>query len=162
METNLVTLAIIIAVVSGAGGIVSVTMPFILQLKTNNIYKNIKWVLFSVGMLIYISFLFIMHPLYPFKTDCVTTYKEYPIQYLTTNYIYFNNNDGHAIDKDYVIIEEPNAKHNNVVIVETLNYKVQWLFKLPLTAERYHVYLSEDNYNFLANNNKYKHKLSKE
>lgn len=148
---DLITLAIILAVISATGGILSVLMPYVFHCKKNNIYESIKWIIFSIGMFIYISFLFIMHPSYPFKSDSVTTYTEYPIEYLTTNYVYFNDNDGRDLDKGYVIIEEPTTEHNNVVIVETLDYEVQWLWKLPLTAKKYHVYLSEENYQRLQN-----------
>jgi hypothetical protein len=76
---------------------------------------------------------------------------EYPIEKLTINSVYFNSGICKSLNESYTIIEEPNEEYNNVVVVETKYYEIQWLFKIHTSGDIYHVYLSDKIYERLQN-----------
>lgn len=133
--------------------IVSATVGFFMffvkksEYKRNNAPKykihicNISGV---VGLVIYVSFLL-----------CITIgthhnssveYKEYPIEKLTFSNVYFNGRDGKSFNESYVVLEEQHNKYENVVVVETEYYTLNWIFKIKTSSSKYHVYLSEEVY----------------
>lgn len=79
------------------------------------------------------------------------TYTEYPIEKLTFSNVYFNDRGGDNLNESYVIIEKPNEKYQNVVIVEREEYIMQWFCKVKTSTTRFHVYLTEEVYYRLKN-----------
>lgn len=140
-------IALLIAIISPTVGVAAILIikPKIKE-KTNNRMKlNICNIAFAVGMIIYISFLICTSK--GSHIGSSVTYKEYPIQKLTFSNVYFNDRDGYSFNESWVILESPNDKYQNVVVVETEEYVIQWLFKIRTDSSKYHVYLSEEVYN---------------
>lgn len=75
----------------------------------------------------------------------VHTYEEYPIQTLTKSRMYFNN-ECYRLSGSNIVIEEPKKNCENMVIVDTENYEIQWFIKVHASAKTYHIYLSNENY----------------
>lgn len=147
-----ITLAIILAVIAPTIGI----LPLFLRInpdineKFNKKTKTISNIGCLVGIAIYISFIISLNVS---KINPQVTYTEYPIQYLTTNKVYFDNNDGQHLNESNTVIEKPDSQRNNVVVVKAEDYESQWLWRIPDTRYTYYVYLSKDNYNKLQNPN---------
>lgn len=132
-------------------GVVGAVMFFLVKpevkRRTNKKYpKHICNLIGIVGFALYISFLI-----------CLTigkhqnptfTYEEVPIEKLTATHVYFDDNS-QSLSESYVILEKPNEEYSNVVVVETERYILQWISKIELSGNKYHVYLSEDIYNRL-------------
>lgn len=97
-----------------------------------------------LGLIIFISFIICSRSE---RIDPKYTYTEYPIEKMTFDNVYFNNRGGDSLNKSYVIVEEPNDKYQNVVVVEKEEYIIQWFYKVKITTNKYHIYLSEDVYN---------------
>lgn len=144
---DLFVIAMIIAILSATVGF----FMFLIKksdYKRNNAPKykihicNISGV---VGLVIYVSFLL-----------CITIgthhnssveYKEYPIEKLTFNNVYFNGRDGDSFNESYVILENPSNKYENIVVEEKEYYTLNWLFRIKTSSSKYHVYLSEEVFN---------------
>lgn len=145
-----ITLAIILAVIAPTAGM----LPLFLRMnpdinkKFNRKSKIISNIGCFVGFVIYISFIVSLNVS---KINPKITYTEYPIQYLTTNKVYFDGNDGRSLNESNTIIEKPSSQKNNMVVVKAEDYESQWLWRVPNTEYTYYVYLSEDNYNKLQN-----------
>lgn len=99
-----------------------------------------------LGLIIFISFIICSRSEH---IDSKYTYTEYPIEKMTFDNVYFNNRGGDSLNESYVIVEEPNDKYQNVVVVEKEEYIIQWFYKVKTTTTKYHIYLSEDVYNRL-------------
>lgn len=102
---------------------------------------NISYV---VGLVIYISFVLCAN-LGTHHNPSVK-YTEYPIEKLTFSNVYFNGRDRESFNESYVILEEQDDKYQNVVVVETEYYTLNWLFKIKTSSSKYHVYLSKEIY----------------
>lgn len=98
----------------------------------------------AVGLVIYVSFLLCASM--GTHHNSLIKYTEYPIEKLTLSNVYFNSRDGDSFNESYVILENPNDKYENVVVVETEYYTLNWLFKIKTSSNKYHVYLSEEVY----------------
>lgn len=140
--------AMIIAIISGVVG----AMMFFLvkpevKRRTNKKYsRHICNVLGIMGLALYISFIICLGA--GKHTNPTFTYDEVPIEKLTTTHVYFDDNS-QSLNESYVILEKPNEKYSNVVVVETEHYILQWISKIELSGNKYHVYLSDDIYNRL-------------
>jgi hypothetical protein len=149
-------LAIVLAIIAPTVGIGMFAWSKIFDCLNKGYKKNIRDISLIVGLTIYISFLIVLSC--GSKINPQATYKEYPIQYLTTDKVYFNNNNGYSLDDTVIIIGEQKTDYENIVVVETLNYEKQWIWKIPIEEKRYQVYLSIENYNKLQNKTIYKNK----
>ena len=78
--------------------------------------------------------------------DSIIEYEEYPIEKVTFNSVYFNSRGGDRFSESWIILENPDAKYENVIVVETEYFTLSWLFKIKTSTSKYHVYLSEDVY----------------
>lgn len=105
-------------------------------------------IVFILGLSVYISFLLCIGSAEHKNSNI--GYIKYPIQKLTINRIYFNDNE-YSLNESYVIVEDPNKEYKNVVIVEEEKFTLQWLFKINISDRKYHIYLSEEIYNRLQN-----------
>ena len=140
-------IAMLIAVFSPTIGLMAaiVGKPFIKSKTTKKLPLHICNIACVIGLIIYVSFLISMAN--GEHLNSVTTFKEYPIEKVTLSHVYFNDRDGDSFGESYVILEDPNDKYQNIVIVETEDYEIQWLFsKFKSTGSRYHVYLTDDIY----------------
>lgn len=144
---DLFVIAMIIAVISTTIGwfMFFVKKP---DYKRNNAPKykihicNISCV---VGLVIYVSFLLCVSM--GTHHNSSVKYTEYSIEKLTFSNVYFNGRDGDSFNESYVILENPSDKYENVVVVETEYFTLNWLFKINTSSSKYHVYLSEDVFN---------------
>lgn len=137
--------AMIIAVFSG---VIGVMMFFLVKpevkRRTNKKYpRHICNILGVIGLALYVSFIICLEE--GKYTNPKFTYEEVPIKKLTTTHVYFDDNS-QSLNESYVILEEPNAEYNNVVVVETEHYILQWISKIELSGNKYHVYLTDDIY----------------
>lgn len=140
MESRL-GIAIIFACVSGIIGIYSLLL--IVPGLINRTIKRYIFILIGiVGIAILISFLICMYGKHPIYSS---EYKEVPIEKLTTERVYFEDKE-YSLSEPYIIIEEPDKQHNNVVVIEKNYYIMQWIYKVKLTGNKYHIYLSEESY----------------
>lgn len=143
------TWAILLAIIAPTVGVGIFAASKVFDCLNKGYKKVIRNILLVVGLAIYISFLIVVK--WGVEINSQTTYTEYPVQYLTTNRVYFDNNDGYSLQEGYVIVEEPTSEHENIVVVETLKYETQWLWKLPIEKSKFHIYLSDENYKRLQN-----------
>lgn len=146
-------IALLIAIFSPTIGIMIILTlrPYIKKKTNKKLPLHICTLFCVVGLIIYISFLMCFRGEH---LDSTFTNKEYPIDKMTFNSVYFNNRGGDSLSESWVIIEEPNDKYQNIVLVKTEEFKVKWLFcKINVTNDKYHVYLSEDVYNRLQDGN---------
>ncbi len=137
---------LIIAIFSPVIGIMAVIVgkPYIKNRTKKKFPLYVCNVLCIIGFAIYISFLFCINV--GKHIDSKITYTEYPIQKLTFDNVYFNDEDGKRFNESYVILEEPDEKYNNVVVVEREKCYIQWIYKFEYTGSMYHVYLSKELY----------------
>lgn len=144
-------IAMIIACISGGIGFLTFTLVIPeVKIKTNKKYLKYICSLFGViGIALYISYLICMNGTH---LNSSIAYEEVPIKKLTREKVYFENKE-YSLSESYVILEEPNIKYNNVVLIEKENYVLQWLCKIQTTNNKYHIYLSEDTYKRLKNGN---------
>ena len=146
-------MALLIAIFSPTIGIMAMftLRPYIKKKTSKKLPLHICTLLCVVGLIIYISFLMCFSGEH---LDSTFAHKEYPIDKMTFNSVYFNDRGGDSLSESWVIVEEPNDKYQNIVLVETEEFKVKWLFcKINVTNDKYHVYLSEDVYNRLQDGN---------
>lgn len=140
--------ALIIAIISGVlfGIIFLLVKPEIKEKMKNKLPLHICNIIGIFMLVIFVSYLI-----------CFTTgkhlnssvnYIEYPIEKMTFDKVYFNDNKKDIIGS-WVIIESPNRKYKNVVIVEEETYMIRWLWNVRILNEKYHVYLSKEAYNRL-------------
>lgn len=99
---------------------------------------------FIISFIIYISLLVVLK-CGTINNPQVIHEEKHSIQYITTNKVYFNNNDGYSFQDENIIIEKPTVENTNVVIVKKIKYETQWIWKLSLEKTQVHVYLSEEN-----------------
>lgn len=140
-------IAMLIAVFSPTIGLMAVMIgkSFIKSKTTKKLPLHICNIACVVGLIIYISFLISISN--GKHLNSVITFKEYPIEKVTLSHIYFNDKDGDSFNESYVVLENPNDKYQNVVIVETEDYEIQWLFcRINTSSSKYHVYLTNDVY----------------
>lgn len=115
-------IAILIAIVAVMFGLfmIMIVKPKI-KAKSNN-----KWLLhicnmfFVIGVGVYVSFLICSCKGKHY--DSRIEYKEYPIEKVTFNSVYFDGRGGDSFGESWVILETPNDKYKNVVVVETEYY----------------------------------------
>lgn len=100
------------------------------------------------GISLYVGFLFNLSTGTHINSSYV--YEEFPINRLTTDSVSFGHKN-YALHNSYTVIEEPTEEYDNVVVVETETYQIQWLCKYNVTGTTYHVYLTEDIYNKYQN-----------
>ena len=84
--------------------------------------------------------------------DSEFIYSKYHIQKLTFDDVIFNDKR-YDLDENSIIIEKPNSDFVNVAIEEKEKYKIQWLYKIRIECNTYHVYLSEELYSKLQDGN---------
>ena len=137
-----------IAIISG---VVGAAMFFLVKpevkRRTNKKYpKHICNLIGIIGLALYISFLVCLS--IGKHQNPTFTYEEVPIEKLTTTHVYFDDNS-QSLNESYVVLEKPNEEYNNVVVVATEHYILQWISKIELSGNKYHIYLSEDIYNRL-------------
>lgn len=140
-------IAILIAVFSPTIGIMAVIVgrPFIKSKTNKKLPLHICNIACVIGLIIYISFLISIAN--GKHLNSVTTFEEYPIEKVTLSHVYFNDRSGDSFSESYVVLEDPNDKYQNVVIVETEDYEIQWLFcRINTSSSKYHVYLTNDVY----------------
>lgn len=101
-----------------------------------------------VGIIIFISFIFCMANGEHLDSKC--TYSEYEIQELSFNTIKFNE-EIYSLNERCVMVESPNKKYNNIVVVEKETYSFNWIGKVKTYSIKFHVYLSDDVYMILKN-----------
>lgn len=99
-----------------------------------------------IGIIIFISFIFCMAN--GEHLGSKYTCSEYEIQELTLNSVKFNG-ETYSLNEGFVIIETPNKKYNNIVIVEKETYSFNWIGKIKTYSTKLHVYLSDDVYDRL-------------
>ena len=148
-----ILIALLIAAFSSTIGITAmiIVRPYIKKKTNSKLPLHICTLLFIIGLIIYLSFLICCRGEH---LDSTFTYAEYPIDKITLDYVYFNDRGGYSLTESYVIIEEPNEEYKNIVLVETEEYKIQWLFcKINTYNNEYHVYLTEDIYDRLQDGN---------
>ncbi len=97
-----------------------------------------------IGVVIYVSFLLCISM--GTHHNSSVKYTEYPIEKLTFDNVYFNGRDGDSFNDSYVILKEQDDKYENVVVVETEYYTLNWLFKIKTSSNKYYVYLSKEVY----------------
>lgn len=79
--------------------------------------------------------------------DSTFTYIEYPIEKMTLQEVYFDEYNVVNLKEQWVIVEEPNEKYSNIVLVEKENFKQKWLFFfINYENKTYHIYLTKDIY----------------
>lgn len=140
-------IAMLIATFSPTIGLMAIIAgkPFIKSKTNKKLPLHICNIACVIGLIIYVSFLISMAN--GEHLNSVTTFKEYPIEKVTLSHVYFNDRGGDSFSESYVVLEEPNDEHQNVVIAETENYEIQWLFyKIKASGNKYHVYLADDIY----------------
>ena len=144
-------ISIIIACISGTIGLSSLLLmaPDIINGTISKRKKYIRILIGIIGLAMFISFLICAYGDHPGSSS---EYKEVPIEKLTTNRIYFEEKE-YSLSESYIIIEEPDRQHNNVVVIEKNNYVVQWIYKFKSTSSKYHVYLTEETYERLRDGN---------
>lgn len=144
--------AMIIGSVSGAMGFCTLILvkPEIKRITNKKYPKHICNLVGVIGVILYISFVVCLCA--GKHQNPTITYKEVPIKKLTMTHVYFDDNN-QDLGESYVIIEEPNRKYNNIVLIETETYTLQWIYKIKLSGDKYHVYLTEDCYKRLENGN---------
>ena len=147
-----ITIALLIALFSPVIGLlfVLIVKPEIKKRTNKKIPPQICNLTFVIGILIYISLLVSLRSEH---LDSSVSYTEYPIQKLTFSKVYFDDRDGYSLNESYVILEDCNSEYENVVVVETEKYMIQWFYKIKDEGNKYHVYLSEENYTRLNNGN---------
>lgn len=107
------------------------------------VIKKISWLLFSIGLFIFISFIASLNGEH---LNSKISYEEYPIEKLTEQLVYFGEEKQNLTER-WTLIEKPQEKYENIVLVEKENYSFKWLFwKVNNTSNTYHVYLSNDVY----------------
>lgn len=140
------TIAMLIAMISGSGGIAGLILvrPYIKNKTDSKKVIYLCNIIDIIGIAIYVSFLICMscgkHLNSKFE------YKEMSIEKITKEIIYFGDNKCRT-SEEYVIIEKPDEKYQNIVLKETEHYQLQWIFKFHASYDKYHVYMSEDVYN---------------
>lgn len=137
-------ISIIIAGISGIIGFIllALLIPELMYGTINKCKKNICILISIIGIAIFISFLICVYGNRPVYSS---EYKEVPIEKLTIDRVYFEDEE-YSLNEPYIIIEEPDHKYNNVVIIEKNHYTVQWIYKFEETGRKYYVYLSEEVY----------------
>ena len=116
-------IAIILALI-GATSII-VVKPFIKSKTNKKLPLHICNIVCFIGLIVYISYLISISN--GEHLNSVTTFKEYPIERITLNHVYFNGRGGDSFGEEYVILEEPDDEYQNVVIAEIENYEIRWL-----------------------------------
>ncbi len=146
-----IEVALIIAIISGTVGACTFILvrPEVKRRNNKQYPKHICTLIGIIGLVVYISLIVCMGSEH---LNSSSTYEETPIEKLTTGRIYFADKEC-SLDESYAIIEEPNEKYNNVVLIETENYELQWICKIKTEGSRYHIYLSEDIYERLQDGN---------
>lgn len=137
-------IALAIACLSGTIGLCSLVL-MIPDIVNGTISKRKKYIRSSLGVIgvaIFISALICFYGEHPISSS---EYNEVPIKKLTMDRIYFEDEE-YSLNEPYIIIEEPDHKYNNVVIIEKNHYTVQWIYKFEETGRKYYVYLSEEVY----------------
>lgn len=144
-------ISIIIAGISGIIGFIllALLIPELMYGTINKCKKNICILISIIGIAIFISFLICVYGNRPVYSS---EYKEVPIEKLTIDRVYFEDEE-YSLGEPYIIIEEPDNQHNNVIVIEKNNYIVQWIYKIKLTGIKYHVYLTEETYERLQDGN---------
>lgn len=144
-------ISIIIAGISGTIGFIllALLIPELMYGTINKCKKNICILISIIGIAIFISFLICVYGNRPVYSS---EYKEVPIEKLTIDRVYFEDEE-YSLGEPYIIIEEPDNQHNNVIVIEKNNYIVQWIYKIKLTGIKYHVYLTEETYERLQDGN---------
>lgn len=140
-------IAILIPVFASAIGLMAVKAgkPFIKSKTNKKLPLHICNVICVIELIICASFLISI--VNGKHLNSVATFKEYPIEKVTLSHVYFNDRGGDSFGESYVVLEEPNDEHQNVVIAETEDYEIQWLFcKIKTSSNKYHVYLADDIY----------------
>ena len=109
----------------------------------------ISSVLFVIGFAIYSSFLCSFDNEH---LNSVSSFEEYPIEKVTLEKVYFDGNDGWNFDESYVVLEEPSSEYENIVVKETENFEIKWLFwNVKYNGSICHVYLSDEVYKRFKN-----------
>ena len=145
------TIALLIAIFSPIIGIITIlrVKPIIKERTTKKLLLHLCNFICAIGFVIYISFIICS------RNEHINqefTYTEYSIERLTFHDIYFENKRYNLHESNF-IIEEPNDRYNNVVVVEKENFIMQWFCKVRRTYTRYHVYLSEEVYDRFQDGN---------
>lgn len=140
------SIAFIISIAAPMSGLwmVVIVKPKIKKKTGKNLLPLICDITLASGIIIYISFLICI--IKGKHTDVFVKYEKYPIQKLTFSNVYFNDMECNSLSEEYVILENPNDKYKNIIVVETEYYTIQWLFKIRTSDSKYHVYLSESVY----------------
>lgn len=143
--------ALIIVIISGTVGgcTFMLVRPEVKRRSSKKYPKHICTLIGIIGLAVYISFLMCMGGEH---LNSSSTYEEVPIEKLTTGRIYFADKEC-SLNESYAIIEEPNEKYNNVVLIETESYELQWICRIRTEGSKYHIYLSEDTYRRLQDGN---------
>lgn len=108
----------------------------------NKVTLYILYIISIMGIAIYISF--IICPKGKHLNQSVQ-YKEIPIEKVEKQWIYFDGTK-HSFSEKQVVIEKPKNGYENVVVKETECFQVQWIVKINVSSDKYHVYMSEDVY----------------
>ena len=146
---NYVVLFIITGILASISLIVLVIVkPYVKDKCSNKYSLYICDFIIVVGLTLYVSFLYNLTT--GTHIDSSYNYEKVPINRITTEDIWFGD-DKCDLHESCVIIEKPNKKYDNVVIIETETYQIQWLCKYNVTGTTYHVYLTEDIYNKYQN-----------
>ena len=144
--------ALIIAVLAGTLGLgTPFFVPMIIpdkeredQRPKRKMIIGISMLVCFIGTLLFLSFIVSCSGEH---LDSKTSYEEYPIEKLTERLVYFND-EKQNLSEDWTVIEKPQEKYENIVVVEKEDFYLKWLFwKVDSTSNTYHVYLSDDVYN---------------
>lgn len=137
-------IAVLVAIAAVIFGtfMIMIVKPKIKEKSKSKLLLHICNILFVIGLGVYISFLICSCKGKHY--DSRIEYKEYQIEKVTFSNVYFNGRVGDSFNESYVILENPNDKFKNVVVVETEYFTLNWLFKIKASSSKYHVYLSED------------------
>lgn len=141
---DLFVIAMIIAVISSVIGcfMFLVKKPDYKRNNAPNYKIHICSISCAVGLVIYVSFLLCAS--IGTHHNSSVKYTKYPIEKLTFSNVYFNGRNGGSFNESCVILEEQDDRYQNIVVVETEYYTLNWLFKINTSSNKYHVYLSED------------------
>ena len=121
--------------------IIIIIRPYVKLNTEKKFLLHICDIVFVIGIAIYFSFLFCAGKGEHLNSDIV--YTEYPVQKLTLNNVWFNDKS-YSLEENYVVLEDYNDQYENVVIVETERYTMQWICKVNVETYEYHIYLSEE------------------
>lgn len=129
---------------------IMVAKPYIKSKTQNKLPLHICNIFFIIGIIIYISIFVCMS--IGKHIDSNFVYTEYPIQKLTFTNVYFDDRN-YSFNESYMNLEEPDKDFVNIVIEVKEEYTIQWLFKIKVESNEYHVYLSKELYHRLQDGN---------